>query len=37
VKFFTPWTSWTWSASERDPAERFFFGIVVGHERERRR
>ncbi len=34
VKFFTPWTSWTWYASEYDPAERLFFGIVIGHERE---
>lgn len=34
VKFFTPWTSWTWYASEYDPAERLFFGVVVGHERE---
>ena len=34
VKFFTPWTSWTWYASEYDPEERLFFGIVVGHERE---
>jgi len=34
VKFFTPWTSWTWYASEYDPEERLCFGIVVGHERE---
>lgn len=34
VKFFTPWTSWTWYASEYDPAERRCFGVVVGHERE---
>jgi hypothetical protein len=34
VKFFTPWTSWTWYASEYDPEDRLFFGIVVGHERE---
>lgn len=34
VKFFTPWTSWTWYASEYDPAERLFFGVVVGLERE---
>jgi hypothetical protein len=26
VKFFTPWTSWTWYASEYDPEERIFFG-----------
>ena len=34
VKFFTPWTGWTWYASEYDPAERLFFGVVIGHERE---
>lgn len=34
VKFFTPWTNWTWYASEYDPTERIFFGVVVGHERE---
>lgn len=34
VKLFTPWTSWTWYASEYDPEERIFFGVVVGHERE---
>ena len=34
VKFFTPWTSWTWYASEYDPEKRLCFGVVVGHERE---
>ena len=34
VKFFTPWTSWTWYASEYDPEERICFGIIIGHERE---
>lgn len=34
VKFFTPWTNWTWYASEYDPEQRLCFGIVVGHERE---
>ena len=34
VKFFTPWTSWTWYASEYDPGQRLFFGVVVGHVRE---
>ena len=33
VKFFTPWTSWTWYASEYDPVERLCFGVVVGHAR----
>ncbi len=34
VKFFTPWTSWTWYVSEYDSVERLCFGVVVGHERE---
>lgn len=34
VKFFTPWTGWTWYASEYDPEQRLFLGVVVGHERE---
>ena len=34
LKLFTPWTNWTWYASEYDPEERIFFGVVVGHERE---
>ncbi|MBI1818659.1 MAG: DUF2958 domain-containing protein [Deltaproteobacteria bacterium] len=34
VKFFTPWSNWTWYASEYGPEERLFFGVVVGHERE---
>jgi len=34
VKFFTPWARWTWYASEYDPDQRLFFGIVVGQERE---
>ena len=34
LKLFTPWTSWTWYASEYDPEQRLFFGVVVGHERE---
>ena len=34
VKFFTPWTNWTWYASEYDPEQRRCFGVVVGHERE---
>ncbi len=33
VKFFTPWTNWTWFASEYAPTADFF-GVVVGHERE---
>jgi hypothetical protein len=34
VKFFTPWSSWTWYASEYDPEDGLFFGVVVGLERE---
>jgi hypothetical protein len=34
VKFFTPWTSWTWYASEYDPEQSLCYGVVVGHERE---
>jgi hypothetical protein len=34
VKFFAPWSNWTWYATEYDPAERVFFGLVVGLETE---
>ncbi len=34
VKFFTPWSNWTWYATEYDPGQRLFFGVVVGHETE---
>jgi hypothetical protein len=34
VKFFTPWSSWTWYATEYDPKEGIFFGLVDGHEAE---
>ena len=33
AKFFTPWTSWTWYATEFD-GEDLFFGLVDGLERE---
>lgn len=33
VKFFTPWTNWTWYPLEFDGEDRFF-GLVVGFERE---
>ena len=33
VKFFDPWSNWTWYATEFDGDDEFF-GIVVGHERE---
>ena len=34
VKFFTPWSNWTWYATEYSPEERTFFGLVVGLETE---
>jgi hypothetical protein len=34
VKFFCPWSYWTWYATEYDPAEGLFFGFVRGHEGE---
>ena len=33
AKFFTPWTSWTWYATEFD-GEDIFFGLVQGFEEE---
>lgn len=33
VKFFTPWTHWTWYATEFDGEDRFF-GLVVGEHTE---
>ena len=33
AKFFTPWSSWTWYATEFD-GEDIFFGLVVGLEIE---
>jgi len=33
VKFFTPWTSWTWYATEFDGKD-LFFGWVCGQEKE---
>lgn len=34
VKFFCPWSNWTWYATEYDPAEGLFFGFVRGFEGE---
>ena len=34
AKFFTPWTHWTWFATEYDPENKIFFGLVEGHEKE---
>lgn len=33
VKFFAPWTNWTWFAMEFD-GEDLFFGLVQGFEEE---
>lgn len=33
AKFFTPWTGWTWYATEFDGEDQFF-GLVDGLERE---
>lgn len=34
AKFFTPDSSWTWYATEYDPIEKMFFGLVDGFEKE---
>lgn len=34
VKFFAPWSNWTWYATEYDPKTRMFFGLVSGFEDE---
>lgn len=34
VKFFTPDSNWTWYATEYDPVEQRFFGLVFGFETE---
>ena len=36
VKFFTPWTSWTWFVTEgsQEDDDFIFFGYVVGFEAE---
>lgn len=34
AKFFTPWSNWTWYATEYDPETRTFFGLVDGLEKE---
>ena len=37
VKFFTPWSNWTWFATEGQKTEDgdwLFFGMVHGHEKE---
>lgn len=34
VKFFTPDSSWTWYATEYDPVDKLFFGLVKGLDTE---
>lgn len=34
VKFFTPWTSWTWYVTEFDPETKECFGLVQGQYEE---
>ena len=34
VKFFCPWSQWTWYAVEYDPNDQIFWGLVIGLERE---
>ena len=34
IKFFTPWTNWTWYGVEYDPIEKLFYGLVDGFEME---
>ena len=34
VKFFDPTSSWKWYATEYDPKNKIFFGLVDGHEKE---
>jgi hypothetical protein len=37
LKFFTPWTNWTWFATEGEPRgdnDFLFFGYVIGLEAE---
>lgn len=34
AEFFTVWSNWTWYATEWDPKEGLFFGLVDGFEKE---
>ena len=34
VKFFCPWSNWTWYAVEYNPECRLFWGLVHGFEKE---
>ena len=34
VKFFSPYSNWTWYALEYSPGDQTFFGLVHGFEKE---
>ena len=34
VKFFTPWSDWTWYAVEYNPDCKLFYGLVDGFDKE---
>lgn len=34
VKFFTPWSNWTWYGVEYNPEDKTFYGYVQGIENE---
>jgi hypothetical protein len=34
VKYFSVANGWTWYATEYDPTERLFYGLVIGWEQE---
>ena len=34
AKYFHPMSNWTWYATEYDPVDRMFFGMVHGFEKE---
>jgi hypothetical protein len=34
IKFFTPWSNWTWYGTEYDPNTKTFFGLIHGQEKE---
>jgi hypothetical protein len=34
IKFFCPWSNWTWYGIGYDPEDRIFFGYVEGFENE---
>tara|TARA_Y100000296_G_C5099782_1_gene219327 strand:+ start:168 stop:464 length:297 start_codon:yes stop_codon:yes gene_type:complete len=34
VKFFTPWSNWTWYGVEYDTDQHLFYGLVDGFDKE---